>query len=106
MAHGQHTTRRALFKGAAATILAGTVAGTAIARQPDMLRFRAEQLIADAREVRIALVLNPHTGGIWVAEPADDPHTEEEAAVWHRLKRRLREDPVLKAEVKAVLAAS
>jgi len=106
MAHGQHTTRRAFFKGAAATILAGTVAGTAIARQSDMLRFRAEQLIADAREVRIALVLNPHTGGIWVTEPVDEPQTEEEMQVWHRLKLRLRSDPALKAEVKAVLAAA
>jgi hypothetical protein len=97
--------RRAFLKGAAAAIVAVNVAGTAIAAQPT-LRQQAEEVIRRAHEVRIGLYSDPHRGGLWVTEPVDEPQTDEEMEVWHRLKRRMHDNPALKAEVKAVLAAA
>jgi hypothetical protein len=68
------------------------------------LRQQAEELIRQAGEVRIGL--SACQGSLWVTEPVDEPQTDEEMEVWHRLKRRMHENAALKAEVKAVLTAA
>jgi hypothetical protein len=65
MAHGQHTTRRAFFKGAVAAIAVANVAGTtAVAAQasfptPDMMRMAADGLLTMYRRYGVQFIPQP-----------------------------------------------
>jgi hypothetical protein len=104
MATHTHITRRSILAGRGAAIAAAGIAGTALAAPPISLLQQAEDLIWEAREVRIGLYTYPGHSGLWVMEPVDEPQTDEEMEVWHRLKKQLRDQPALRAEVLRVLS--
>jgi hypothetical protein len=103
MATINNTTRRSILAGLGVAIAGATIAGSALAAQPDTLRQQAEDLIRAAREVRIGLHSYPGHGGLWVMEPIDEPQSEQEMEVWHRLKRSMHDNPELKDAVKELL---
>jgi hypothetical protein len=107
VAHGQHTTRRAFFKGAAATILAGTVAGTVVAAPtvtateafptPDMMRVAADGMITSYRRYGIEFIPQPNGSiGRCIYAGEDTPYEHDAVS---RLDQRMKDWPELRQAV-------
>lgn len=103
MAHGQHTTRRALLVGALTTIAIGSVAGTEAASlftAEEALQMRAETVISQYLANGVKWCPQPD-GRLfrYVYVDPDDGQTEREIAAVEELDAKMKANPELRSVV-------
>ncbi|MDG2570807.1 hypothetical protein P7L87_24975 [Vibrio parahaemolyticus] len=100
MSHGQHTTRRALFVGAAATILTANVAGALAAElfaTPDMICMAADGMLTMYARNGVQFVPQPNGKMSMCIDATED--TPYDHDVVSALDKRMKEWPELRKAV-------
>lgn len=102
MAHGQHTTRRAFFKGAVAAIAVANVAGTAAAQlftTEEILQMRAAATIEEYLANGVGLLVNGRENTLSKLVYVEGGLTEREQREVEKLDRRVRTMPGLRQAI-------
>jgi hypothetical protein len=63
----------------------------------------ARQLMIEAWSIRVGIWYEMHTGGFGIIEPMDEPHTDEECAIYTGIKHRLRTDEALRVALFTIM---